>query len=142
MSDLAEYVLAHVERGQCRCGLCIDGGETQPEGHTVDMVFFELIGVNNPDSDKLTQLIKEHVGSFNEVDLFDGKEHGYIEIGGWIGDQGLALMLMGLGVRLGLWSLLSPKMLGLDSSDELSKKMVGLGYLSIKNEKVSEKAPS
>ena len=59
----------------------------------------------------------------------DGKEHSYMEIGGDIGDQGRALMAMGLGAILGLWNLLTPAMLGLDR--EMQLQMAGMGLLSI-----------
>lgn len=78
----------------------------------------------------------QHRGAFNECDLFDGKEHSYLEVGGWIGDQGLALMLMGLGTVLGLWKLLTPRtILGAMADDDLAMRMAGIGYVSIMAEK-------
>ena len=69
-------------------------------------------------------------GEFGDMDPFDGQEHSYIEVGGWIGDQGQALTLMGLGAVLGLWKVMTPKMLpGLP--DDLMQMMAGRGMVSI-----------
>jgi len=99
MKDLISYIQSHVERGSCQCGECLDApAETrQPTGHTSDVVFFKVKAFNNPDSNELKTPVTSHSGIFNQVDLFDKKEHNFQEIGGWIGDQGLALMLMGWG---------------------------------------------
>ncbi len=133
MKELREFVMAHAERGTCRCGKCIDhpGEDKQPEGHTADMVFFEVSTKDNPDADEMRRLIAESKqGDFCELDPFDGKEHSYMEVGGWIGDQGLALMFMGLGHVLGLWPLMTPKMLpGLP--DDLVQMMAGQGMVTI-----------
>ena len=54
-----------------------------------------------------------------------------MELGGWIGDQGIAMQYMGLGVLLGVFNLLSPAMLGLTPDDPMFKQMLGMGMLSI-----------
>lgn len=129
--NLVEYIHHHVSRGECGCGLCCDRGEKpEPEGHTVDMFFFKVAATNDPTSEDLQRLIRAHAGDFCEVDLFDGKEHPYIELGGWIGDQGLALMLMGLGEIVGLWSVMQPNLLpGLP--DAMKQQMAGAGMVGI-----------
>ncbi len=129
---LADYVSKHADRGTCRCGKCIDhpGTDKQPEGHTADVVFFE-VSSRGADCDQLKQLVIDaKQGCYGDVDVFDGKEHGYMELGGWIGDQGLALMLMGLGKVLGLWQLLTPKMLP-GISPELVQQLAGSGMITI-----------
>lgn len=141
MQKLVEYVHEHTERGACKCGKCIDASENpeqhQPTGHTVDMIFFEVSAKPTASAETLRLLVKAvPVGEFCNVDLFDGAEHGYMELGGWIGDQGTALMLMGLGTSLGLWNLLSPvTMLGLKSNDPLTQKIAGMGMVSIQADK-------
>lgn len=140
MSELSKYIEKHVVRGACTCGKCIDAPdnpeEKQPSGHTADVQFFKVTLKDKPNKDILIQLIKEHVGSFNNIDLFDGKEHGYIEIGGWIGSQNYALILMGMGKLLGLWELLTPSsMLGNLIPDDLKMQMAGSGMVSIKVKK-------
>ena len=130
MNDLAKYVYAHTERGECRCGKCCDTtGRPDPQGHTIDMVFFKVAVTNAPTKEEFIQLTKDHRGEFGEVNPIDGGDHNYMELGGWIGDQGLAMQYMALGVTLGVFTLLSPAMLGLDSSTAL--KMAGMGMLSI-----------
>jgi len=119
--NLYQYIDAHVER------------VTEADEHTVDMVFFKLKPAGAPQAADLKAHIAKHEGHYGAVDLFDGKEHSYLEIGGWIGDQGYALTLMGLGTALGLWDLLTPiNMLGLTPEDPMAQQMAGLGYVSIK----------
>ena len=102
MTNLRDYVIKYANRGACKCGRCADAPpnpeEHQPKGHTADMVFFEVSANPGADAETLKQLVSENKeGSFGDVDVLDGNEHSYLELGGWIGDQGLALMLMGLG---------------------------------------------
>lgn len=131
ISELAEYVQKHAVRGTCKCGKCADhpGEDSQPAGHTADVFFFEVAN-DGGDVDKLRSLVESaKVGEFCSVDVFDGKDHGYMELGGWIGDQGLAMTLMGLGHVLGLWKVFTPKVLGV--SEELASQMAGMGMVSI-----------
>lgn len=135
MEKLINFVLAHSERGTCRCGKCCDhpGVDQQPVGHTADIVFFLVSAKDSPDANILRDLIAANkAGQYCECDLFDGKEHGYMEVGGWIGDQGLAMQLMGLGAVLGLWTLLTPRMLpGLP--EPLVMQMAGAGMVTIQS---------
>ena len=135
MSDLSDYVVTRTERGECQCGRCFDkGNRPDPTGHTVDMFFFKMATKDDLDPNLLKKLVTEHKGEYGEVNLFDGKEHSYIEIGGWIGDQGIALQLMGLGHLLGLWKLMTPAMLpGID--DALKMQLAGAGMITIQSEK-------
>lgn len=131
---LIEYIQAFAVRGACTCGRCCDSGpapkDDQPNGHTVNMYFFEVAAKHGADANALRTLIAEHTGIHRECNPLDGSEHSYIDIGGWIGDQGLALTMMGLGAVLGLWKILTPKMLpGLD--DNLMAMMAGQGMVSI-----------
>lgn len=146
MGELREYIETHTERGECQCGHCIDSIEhcidsvrTDTPRHSrleehcdcVDMVFFK-VSAKLADAETLTELIQKHHGVFCNINLFDGKEYNYIDIGAWLGDQGAALTLMGLGTLLGLWKLLSPKtMLGPMCDDALAMKMAYAGLLSI-----------
>ena len=137
MEKLFDFIAKHSIRGACTCGLCIDAPENpediQPKDHTVDMEFFKVSLKNNPDPEVLRQLIKENpTGAFADIDLFDGKDHNFIEIGGWIGDQGLAIVLMGMGDLLGLWEVFTPTKLGMPH--ELATELAGQGLLFIKSE--------
>lgn len=132
MTPLVEYVLEHTERGECKCGACIDvGSKPEPTGHTADLIFFKVVAANKPDKDEFIRLTKEHVGDYGQPDLFDGAEHGYMELGGWIGDQGLAMQFMGLGFILGVFQLLTPNILGNMISPEQKMQMAGNGMLTV-----------
>src|SRR5580658_10242528 len=110
MESLAEYVIAHTERGECECGQCCDRGDKpEPEGHTIDMVFFKVAAKDAPETQEFVRLTEAHKGEWGDVNPLDGQEHDYMELGGWIGDQGLAMQYMALGVILGVFTLLSPQ---------------------------------
>lgn len=120
MKDLIEYVREHT---------VIPPESGQP---CADQVFFSVGARNQPDASKLKELVQNNKkGEFCDVDLFDGGEHNYIEIGAWIGDQGLALTLMGLGTLLGLWKSLTPKTVLGTLPKELETRMAQQGFVSI-----------
>ena len=96
----------------------------------IDMVFFRVSVAGEPDAETLRELVRGcRVGYFANVDPWDGQEHSYLELGGWIGDQGLALSLMGLGHLLGLWKVMTPRML--DLPDDLVLRMAESGMVLI-----------
>lgn len=104
----------------------------QNEADGADVIFFKVKATPDANAEELKAAIVAHEGEFNEVDLFDGKEHGYIELGGWVGDQGFALMLIGLGAELGLWKLLTPKtVLGDTLPDEMVMGLAGQGLITM-----------
>jgi hypothetical protein len=124
---LHNYINNHTNREECQCEKSID----KPD-HTIDIFFFKIVAINNPKKEELIDLIKQHEGIHCECDPLDGKEHSYIELGGWIGDQGLALCFMGLCTLLGITNLLTPKILGLNNP-ELENQMAGAGFITIKS---------
>lgn len=125
--NLANYVSLNSVRGACLCGKCADAlanpEKFQPEGHTSDLVFFKVANNGATKEEFETLARKEYPG------WFDGKEHNYLETGAHMGDQGIALMTMGLGSLLGTWKLLTPAILGIDG--ELAQQMAGMGFVSI-----------
>lgn len=132
MNNLIDFIQNHAERGACQCGKCIDApaepDKYQPTGHTADLVFFKVRTKDEPSADDLRSLIRDQDGGW----LFDGNEHGFVEIGGWIGDQSAALMLMGLGEILGLWRLLTPiSILGPLVAREMAMRMAEAGLVSV-----------
>lgn len=136
METVNEYVLKHCERGECTCGRCSDVNPNAPDfkvdAHTADLIFFNVRAKDDAQAGNLRAVIEAHVGAFCELNPFDGKEHNYIEIGGWIGDQGQALMLMGLGHIIGLWQLLTPRsVLGKMATEEMVQNLAGVGIVSI-----------
>lgn len=142
--NLHEYVRNHTDRGPCRCGKCIDAPPPGPERtvelgkmlaqHTVNMYFFDVSARNNPNVEEFVALTQAHQGEFADVNPLDGEEHGYMELGGWIGDQGLAMQYMALGQLLGLWQTITPAAI-LDVNDPAQKpladQMAGMGMVSI-----------
>ena len=140
MKDLIDYIQEHAVRGACRCGRCIDAVEhpenQQPTGHTANLVFFEVVAKPGADPEKLKALIGHHVqGAFCAMNPLDGKPHTYMEVGGWLGSQDLALQLMGLGAVLGLWNLATPRTVfgeNIDAIHGLEMSMAQQGMLAIK----------
>ena len=94
------------------------------------MFFFKVCN-HNAKVEYLKPLIAAHKGEYGDVDLFDGKEHNYMEIGAWIGDQSTALMLMGMGKLLGMWELLTPNMLGFSPDDSFGMFLARSGMIAI-----------
>lgn len=100
------------------------------EGYA-DVAFFSVGANAEVNAEQLREMLDQHVLPVG-LNLFDGQEHGYIEIGAIIGDQGMALRLMGLGSVLGLWQLLTPKsVLGMDNRSDQGQQMAGMGMLTI-----------
>lgn len=124
---LYEYVQKHAIRGACQCGKCFDAvadpEKHQPAGHTANLVFFKVAAKEADASDFKALVLAEF------PHWLDGEEHSYLETGGDIGDQGAALMAMGLGSVLGTWKLLTPAMLPIPP--DLQMQMAGAGYISI-----------
>ncbi len=141
MGKLTEYILDKCIRGDCTCGKCV-GIQTekfQPGGYAADVQFFKVALKNDPTDEekeiiknKLIELIKEHEGKFCELDLFDENEHNYLEIGRWIGDQSLALTLMGMGEILNIWKLITPNSVDSTLTEETRRMLADAGYISIR----------
>jgi hypothetical protein len=105
MSTLLESISRHTARTACGCGRCVDRDETTADvqTHTADVGFFKVSLVGELAADDLRSLIAQHEGEFCHVDPFDGVPHSMEELGGWLGDQEMALRFIGLGHMLGLW---------------------------------------
>jgi hypothetical protein len=127
--SLADYVLAHTKRGACTCGKCFDAPynpeEKQPNGHTVNLTFFKVVAVGGS-KDEFLSLVQQEYPKW-----LDGKEHGYLEIGGDMGDQGIALMTIGLGDLLGVWKALTPDTITPFLPEDLKLNMAGQGLVSL-----------
>jgi hypothetical protein len=130
---LTEFVTKHAVRGECRCGkCCVRGDAPDPAGHTADLIFFPVAATGDPSREEFERLIREHEGVFGTCDPLDGSEHSYIELGGWLGDQGLALLFMGLGVVLGTFRLLTPRTVLPEMLDDaMIMQMAGAGYVTV-----------
>jgi hypothetical protein len=121
VSDLVDYVRKHAQLAP-----------RSAEARGTDVYFFTVKAAPGSSGMALRDLILKHKGAHVEVDLFDGNEHGYIELGAWLDSQEVALALIGLGTELELWKLLSPRtMLSRTVPAELEERLVGQGYLSL-----------
>ena len=101
--------------------------------HTADLIFFKVSKREGADAKEFKKLARAHAGEFRECDPFDGKEHGYQELGAWIGDQGMAMMFMGLGHLLGIFDLLTPRtILPPDLAEEMAMQMAQSGMVTVK----------
>lgn len=66
------------------------------------------------------------------LNLFDLREHSYIEIGGYLGSQDLALRFMAVCCEMGLARLLTPAtMLKISNDSDMGQQMLGQGLLTI-----------
>jgi hypothetical protein len=122
--NLIEYIRTHSERGECQCGKCIDKGEDRaPTGHSVSVHFFWVQARNNPTAAELRALLEAEYPRVER--LREGPS--YIEIGGAIGDQGLALQLIGLGELVGLWTVVTPATVFFEGAE--ADEMAGRGFV-------------
>ena len=136
MNELADYVNEHTIRGECTCGKCIDSPLTlhpelkekyQPQGHTADVMFFRVSTQNNPDKDTFLNLVRNEFPHW-----LDGKEHNYLEMGGDMDDQGIALKTQALGSLVGAWTLLTPEvMFGNALPQEFKMELAGRGMITV-----------
>lgn len=121
MTELIQYIREHT-------------AIVSPTTNSIGNGFFHILPENNPDADTLKKLITSNPnGVFGGVlNPFDGDEHSYIEIGGWIGSQEVALSLMALGEHLKLWVLLTPEKVLPLIPPEIQRAMAERGLVTIK----------
>lgn len=126
MTELLDFVKNHVDVLSTE-----DAAKVEDKTKVADLIMFHVRVKDSPDAEKFRELIKGHQqGVFNNVDVFDGKEHSYLELGGWTGDQTSALMLMGLASLLGLVNLITPRLLP-GIPEEMVRNMAGAGFITI-----------
>lgn len=135
--SLSEMVKKHVKRTDCICGVCnVSEGEELPEGYdedkTVDLVFFKLWAESPPEPRAFIEATKSWRGARLACNPLDGEEHNFIELGGWVGDPGIAMQYMGLGVLLGVFDLITPKTEMVGISDSMATQVALTGKIAIK----------
>lgn len=96
--------------------------EAKPHLEQVDMHFI-VVGVDKAKA----EVYRQDIIDYAKVNI--DHEMSYIELGGIIGDQGMALCFMALGQALGLWNVLTPKTFGFEGG--LADQMAGMGYITI-----------
>lgn len=98
----------------------------------IDVHFFKVLIGESFDKEHFRTLfdafVAAGVGEFADVDL-DRIKGGpsYIEWGGLIGDQGLAMQMMGAGAYAGLWDVIIPETLGVTGTE--ADRMAGAGFV-------------
>ena len=100
--------------------------EALPHVEKVDMELL-TIGVDKAAAERHKAEIIEILKTYPNDRLAAGPS--YIEVGGEIGDQGAAFQLFALGQVLGLWKVITPKMLG--AKGEQARQMAGMGYVMV-----------
>lgn len=82
-------------------------------------------------ADEFFEAIKAAEKGYYQDEPLDRLAQGpsYIELGGWIGDQGLAMAFMALGKILGLWDIVTPATLGIEGDQ--AQQMMGMGFVMI-----------
>ncbi len=132
MNDLIKYITENAIRGDCTCGRCVDSAvdPQQPSGHTVDLTFFKVAAQPEAKAEDLLALVRTTAPHW-----LDGAEHSYLQVGGDLGDQGLALMVIGLGQITGAWKALCPETMAPFLPDEMKRQMAGMGMISLQTER-------
>jgi len=124
MDELIQYIRKHTSRGECQCGRCADKGPDRPAPkHSVNVHFFWVSAVGEPTKEELRALLERGYPNFERLQAGPC----YIEIGGEIGDQQLALLLIGLGGLGGLWQVIIPETVGF--TGEEASRMAGHGFV-------------
>lgn len=125
MSELTEYIAKIARRGQCQCGKCADYRKDldrpAPE-HSANVHFF-WVSQEGGDGSHLRALLEQHYPNLER--LKDGPS--YIEMGGDLDSQELALMLIGVGNVLGLWQAITPASFGITGPE--ANELAGKGMV-------------
>ncbi len=124
MYELVQYIIGHSARGECQCGHCIDKGpDREAPKHSVNVHFFWVSAKNDPTQEEFERLVIAH---YPDLDRLSGGP-SYMELGGVLGDQGVALQFIGLGHLIGTWKAITPATLGIEG--DLANKMAGSGMV-------------
>ncbi len=107
------------------------------EPDAIDVGFFHILLKPGTDLTALklkNAIVRAEEGSQSSMTLEDFlHEEGvaYTTLGVWLGDQGLALALIGLGKALELWDVVLPGDAGV-TSRALVEQMIGMGFVLAK----------
>lgn len=97
-----------------------------PELEQVD-VHFEIVGVDKNRAEARRADLLGVLREWPDDRLAAGPS--YIEAGGVVGDQGVALRLYALGQVLGFWQVITPERLGM--TGETAERAAGAGYVMV-----------
>jgi hypothetical protein len=124
MSDLTDFIHNHI----------VGAINEPPKNPKIIDVYFYKIGITgDPDKDEFMHLIETFEGRFiDRVNLFDGKEHDFMELGAWLGSQMTALGFMAIGAYFELWDVLTPNnMLPASATQEIKDLLARSGFVAI-----------
>ena len=120
LHDLNNYVATHTRR-------------VTPSPGAIDVGVFHVDFITEFSPEKFTSLLFDWIdhgdGAFGDkpdrTRLAGGPS--YIEWGGLIGDQTMALLVMACGAKAGVWNVITPKTLGIEG--DKAAEMMGLGFI-------------
>jgi hypothetical protein len=101
-------------------------------------VWFINVGVDRALAEARREEIVGILNQWPDQSLKSGLS--YITIGGVLGSQDLALMLLAIGKVLGFWNIVTPAIAGLKYGDPKADEMAGVGFImasGYKTERVS-----
>jgi hypothetical protein len=93
---LAEFVDFHTL-------VCLPGVAPSPLHPWVDIPHFVVSVRGQPDVHIFEKLTRKWPSQWEEVSPLDGHNYHYEHLGGWLGDENLALRFMALGLYLGVF---------------------------------------
>lgn len=93
----------------------------------IDMHFI-IVGIKPKEAAAAKDALLTWCRSYPEPDRLAGGP-SYIELGGILGSQDLALRVMALGKHLGLWDVITPATFHIDGPQ--ADQMAGMGYVMI-----------
>jgi hypothetical protein len=131
--DLLTFILSHTDKGDCQCPDCLASDtyrRPDPSGG-VDLVFFKVGLLGEVSAADFISYARAHAERHAlELDPFDGEEHSFIELGGWLGDQQAALRFIGMGAALGLFEVLTPYDFVPGADAALANQLASRGYVT------------
>jgi hypothetical protein len=101
--------------------------EAMPSLELVDMEML-TIGVDKDEAAKLKPELITILDTYPKPERLAAGP-SYIEVGAEIGDQGAAFQLFALGQVLGLWKVITPKVLGFEGAE--AREFAGRGLIMI-----------
>lgn len=122
LRELIQYVRTHT----------VSGTLEEPGPKVIDVHFFRVRIKDSFNTEYFRYLFdlfaKTGEGEFGKVEVERIKGGpSYIEWGGWLGDQGLAMTAMAAGAYAGLWDVITPETIGITGA--AADQLAGMGLV-------------
>lgn len=110
-------------------------GHTPDVEHNVVQVGFIKVAVRHDANRQvfiefLADKLRKGRGSYQDYTIDElAQGLSYIHLGGWLGDQRDALVLMAIGVHHKAWTIMTPETLGIANDSDEGKAMMGGGFV-------------